>query len=138
LADGFYKQVGFMQKLILVGIGGGIGAVMRFLMSGWVQNGITRFPLGTLAVNFTGTLFLGLVMFSSEYLGLFDDEARIFLTTGIAGGYTTMSTFSYETLGLFEQGEYAYFALNLAGTLLLMFLAIWMAKAMVIRMTAGG
>ena len=94
-----------MHSLLLIGIGGFIGAVLRYLMSGWVQNGLETFPLGTLAVNVMGSFVLSLVMNISEYRGLLTDETRIFLTIGVLGAFTTMSTFSYESIRLLEQKE---------------------------------
>lgn len=58
-----------MYMLLLIGIGGFIGTVLRYLMSGWIQNGLLSFPTGTLGVNFIGSFFLSLVMYLSEYKG---------------------------------------------------------------------
>jgi len=102
-----------MNPLILVALGGVVGAVLRYLISTSVQSG---FPYGTLFVNFTGTVALGAVMYLSEsYAGL-TPEARIFLTIGVLGAYTTMSTFGYESFRLLEQGDNVRFALNVLGT----------------------
>ena len=120
----------FMYLLILVAIGGAIGAVSRFLISGWVQDGILNFPLGTMSVNIIGCFGIGLVAYLSEYGGLFDAESRTFLTIGILGGFTTMSSFSYESLRLLENNELALFAINFIGTGLLCLLAVFMGKIM--------
>ena len=82
-----------MYMLILIGIGGFIGAIFRYLISGWIQNNSSIFPLGTISVNFIGSFFLGFVMYLSEYLGMFDEKTRVFLTIGVLGAFTTMSTF---------------------------------------------
>ena len=89
-----------MQLLLLIGFGGFVGAVLRYLIAGWIQNGVSSFPVGTLGVNFIGSFFLGLVMYLSEIRGLFNEETRIFLTIGVLGAFTTMSTYSYETYRL--------------------------------------
>ncbi|MEW6749140.1 MAG: fluoride efflux transporter CrcB [Candidatus Micrarchaeota archaeon] len=122
-----------MDRLLLVGVGGSAGAILRYLISGWVQAYATVFPLGTLTVNFLGTLILGLVMFSSEYAGMFDERTRLFMTIGVLGAFTTMSTFGYESFKLLEQKETAAFVVNVLGTMLLMLLAIYISKMMVLR-----
>jgi CrcB protein len=75
--------------------------------------------LGTLVVNFIGSLVLSLIMYLSEHAGLFSEEIRIFWTVGLLGSFTTMSTFSYESFRLLEQNENMLFGLNVAGTVIL-------------------
>ena len=89
-------------KLLMVGLGGFAGAICRYLLSTWVQksSGWISFPIGTLVVNVLGCLIIGLLgglVISKE---LFSPAARLFLLTGLLGGFTTFSTFSYETLML--------------------------------------
>lgn len=117
-----------MQTWIIVGIGGFIGAVLRYFTSGWLQGSGSTFPVGTLGVNVIGSFFLGLIMYLSEYGGIFDGETRIFLTLGVLGAFTTMSTFSYESFRLLDQQEFGLFALNILGTLALVLLAVWGGK----------
>lgn len=123
-----------MYMLLLIGIGGFIGAVSRYLISGWIQNGLLTFPMGTLGVNFIGSFFLSLVMYLSEYKGLFNEETRIFLTIGLLGAFTTMSTFSYESFRLFEQKETLLFCLNVTGTIALTFFAVYLGKFIVVNL----
>jgi len=85
-----------MSLLLVIGVGGFIGAILRFVKSGWIQNGVVAFPLGTLGVNFLGSFFVSLVLYLSEYRGFFSEEIRIFLTIGVLGSFTTMSTFSLD------------------------------------------
>jgi len=120
-----------MSLWLLIGIGGFIGALLRFLLSGWIQNGVTNFPLGTLGVNFIGSFFLSLILYLSEYRGFFSEEIRIFLTIGILGSFTTMSTFSFESFKLLEQGELGTLSLNVMATLVLTFLAVYLGKILV-------
>jgi fluoride exporter len=120
-----------MSLWLLIGIGGFIGAIMRFVLSGWIQSGVTNFPLGTLGVNFIGSFFLSLILYLSEYRGFFSEEIRIFLTIGILGSFTTMSTFSFESFKLLEQGELGALSLNVMGTLILTFLAVYLGKILV-------
>ena len=124
-----------MQLLLLyIGFGGFVGAVLRYLVSGWIQNGVASFPLGTLGVNFIGSFLLGAVMYLSEYQGFFSEETRVFLTIGILGAFTTMSTFSYESFRLLEQNEFWLLGLNVAGTVFLTLFAVYLSKLMVLRL----
>ena len=123
-----------MSLWLLVGLGGFVGAILRYWVSGWIQSGFVTFPIGTLGVNFLGSLLLALIMYASEYRGLFGEEARVFLTIGVLGSFTTMSTFSFESMKLLEQGEQIMFGLNLVGTVSLCLLAIYLGKFLVLGM----
>jgi fluoride exporter len=121
-----------MSLWLLVGLGGFVGAILRYWMSGWVQSGFLTFPLGTLGVNFLGSLLLALIMYASEYRGLFGEEARVFLTIGVLASFTTMSTFSFESMKLLEQSEYMMLGLNLVGTVFLCLLAVYLGKFIIV------
>lgn len=95
-----------MHLLFLIWLGGFIGAFLRYLISGWAQNGATTFPVGTLTVNVLGSFILSTILFISEYRGVISDETRIFLTIGLLGAFTTMSTFSYESFRLLESRDF--------------------------------
>ncbi len=123
-----------MSLWLVIGVGGFIGALLRFAISGWIQNGVVAFPLGTLGVNFIGSFFVSLILYLSEYRGLFSEEIRIFLTIGVLGSFTTMSTFSFESFKLLEQGEIGALSLNVAGTLILTFLAVYLGKVIVVNL----
>ena len=123
-----------MSLWLVIGVGGFIGAILRFAISGWIQNGVVTFPLGTLGVNFIGSFFVSLVLYLSEYRGFFSEEIRIFLTIGVLGSFTTMSTFSFESFKLLEQGEIGALSLNVAGTLILTFLAVYLGKIVVVNL----
>ena len=120
-----------MSLWLIVGFGGFIGAVLRYWVSGWVQSGFVTFPFGTLGVNFIGSLLLALIMYASEYRGLFGEETRVFLTIGVLGSFTTMSTFSYESIKLLEQDQHILFGLNLVGTITLCLFAVYLGKVLV-------
>jgi len=120
-----------MSLWLIVGFGGFIGAVLRYWVSGWVQSGFVTFPFGTLCVNFIGSLLLALIMYASEYRGFFGEEARVFLTIGVLGSFTTMSTFSYESIKLLEQDQHILFGLNLVGTITLCLLAVYLGKVLI-------
>ena len=117
-----------MYILLLVGIGGFIGSILRYTLSGWVQNNFVNFPVGTLAVNVSGSFFLGLIMYLSEYQELFGEETRIFLTIGLIGGYTTLSTFSYESFRLLDDSKLKLMAINLMVTVLFSMFAVYLGK----------
>lgn len=88
-----------MRNLLLVGGGGFLGSVARYYVSGWATQLIhaSRFPLGTLVVNVTGCLLIGLLAGLAEHAQLLSAPARLFLLTGFVGGFTTYSAFAYET-----------------------------------------
>jgi len=125
-----------MQNWILVGLGGFIGALLRYYISGWISKSFPSFPLGTLAVNLIGSLILSTIMYSAEYYGFFTSAQRLFLTVGVLGAFTTMSTFSYETFKLLETGEYLSFLLNIIGTLGLTLIGVYLGK--IIALSIGG
>ena len=91
-----------MTKLLLVFIGGGLGAVSRFLVTTALAGKLGNFPLGTLTANFFGSLLMGLVVgiLAGRY-----DSVRLFVAVGFLGGFTTFSSFSAETLALIQNGQ---------------------------------
>ena len=120
-----------MSLWLIIGLGGFVGAILRYWISAWIQSGIVSFPLGTLGVNFIGSFLLALIMYISEYRGLVGMETRLFLTIGVLGSFTTMSTFSFESMKLLEQNQYILFGLNLMGTVTLCLLAVYLGKVLV-------
>ena len=120
-----------MSLWLIVGFGGFIGAILRYWISGWIQSEIVTFPLGTLGVNFLGSLLLAFIMYTSEYRGFVSIETRVFLTIGVLGSFTTMSTFSYESIKLLEQDQHILFGLNLVGTITLCLLAVYLGKVLI-------
>jgi CrcB protein len=94
-----------MQTVLLIGIGGFIGAVSRFLLSAFVQKSAgVLFPLGTLSVNLVGGFLIGfLALYFESHLSV---EYRLLVITGFLGALTTFSTFSYETVMLIENAAY--------------------------------
>jgi CrcB protein len=91
-----------MRALLLVGSGGFLGAVARYALSRLIgpEAGVTRFPVGTLVVNVSGCLAIGLLSGFSERAGVLSADARLFLMTGLIGGFTTFSAFALETYAL--------------------------------------
>lgn len=104
---------------LVIFVGAGLGGLARYGVSGWVQvAGGAGFPWGTLLVNVTGSLLLASVYASLEGTAA-APEWRAFLGIGVLGGYTTFSTFSYETLRLVQDGQWERALLYAAGSVLL-------------------
>ena len=94
------------MKILYLGLFGGMGCIARYMVSGWVYNLAGKtLPYGTLAVNVIGSLLLGLFMEGSLRSTLLSPELRFGITVGFLGGFTTFSTFSYETVRLMEEGS---------------------------------
>ncbi len=103
-----------------VALGSALGGMARYLLSGWIQRGADGvFPVGTLAVNVIGSLLLGfLLRYSLEGPSL-SVEMRTLLTIGFCGGFTTFSTFSYETVALIQSGQWTRAGLYALSSLVL-------------------
>jgi CrcB protein len=120
-----------MTKILLVGIGGLVGSILRYLFSGYVQ-GLSQsaaFPFSTLAVNTLGCLAIGFLSQLSDSHGLFTPETRLLVFVGLLGGFTTFSTFGNETLYLAQDGETMASMLNVAAHLSLGLGAVWLGRA---------
>jgi len=97
-----------LKTITLVGIGGAIGSILRYLASTGIQSKfLSTFPFGTMFVNISGCFLIGLIYAFAQRSNI-SPEWRFFLATGICGGYTTFSTFSYESLSLLRDGEILY------------------------------
>jgi CrcB protein len=125
-----------IERMLLVGIGGAVGSMLRYLVAlgaeWWLG---PHFPWGTLAVNLAGAFGVGLVQeFTLGTAGI-SDHTRLFLTTGMIGGLTTYSTFSYETVRLLEAEAWRAAALNVLVTtvvsLVLCFAGVAAGRALV-------
>lgn len=104
--------------ILAIAAGGALGAVLRYLVSGWVQAwGGARFPWGTLVVNVAGSFALGVLMAGLLENTTADSSVRTFWTIGVLGAFTTFSTFSYETLALISIGDWAAGFANVAANL---------------------
>lgn len=113
-----------MKPILLIGSGGAIGSICRYLMTICVGKFVTiPFPTGTFLVNISGCFFIGLLYGIASRYAWLNLEWRLFLITGICGGYTTFSTFSWESVSLIRQGDYAYFFAYALGSLILGLLA---------------
>lgn len=116
-----------MFKLVIVGIGGFIGSVARYLVGGWVHQLMNNpwFPFGTLAVNIIGCFLIGLLGGLSESHQVFSPETRLFLFIGVLGGFTTFSSFGYETFALARDGELLAAVININLQIFLGLGSVW-------------
>ena len=106
--------------LAYIALGGMLGTVARYALQGWVQTraGATTFPIGTLAINVLGSLLLGFLIRYATGSTAIPPDVRGALTIGFCGAFTTMSTFSYETMTLLRAAEYWYATVYMGGTLI--------------------
>ena len=121
-----------MGKILWVGLGGFLGSISRYLLSGYVQHLVrgTGFPYGTLAVNVIGCFFIGFLAHWVEARGFLSPETRLFVFIGLLGGFTTFSTFSYETMNLWQAGDNAAALANIAVHMVLGLGAAWLGHAL--------
>ena len=118
-----------MKQLLIVFAGGGLGAVARYWLSGAVYRFMsTQFPYGTITVNVLGCFCIGFLMSFFADRFLVNPDLRLFLTLGLLGGFTTFSTFSYETIELLRAGNTASGIANVAYTTLNCLAATWVGS----------
>lgn len=119
-----------VKSLVIVGFGGFIGTVARFLVSRYFQVSFASvFPWGTFIVNILGCLMIGLIYGFTEKGGALSPETRLFLTVGICGGFTTFSTFSNDAFLLLRQEEWFRFSLYASFSFFLGLLAVYVGRA---------
>jgi CrcB protein len=120
-----------MKLILAIGAGSFIGGVFRYLLSLFIHSKtVTHFPLGTLTVNIIGCFFIGIV-FGLFDKGLVPNEWKLFLATGVLGGFTTFSAFSIETFTLFREGHTGYALLYIFASVLVGLAATYGAYLMV-------
>ena len=113
-----------MSKLLVVSLGGALGSGARYLLGNFVQAVTgTAFPTGTLVVNAIGSFLICAIMHAGTAANVISPTLRLFLTTGLMGGFTTYSAFDYETYRYTQQGAYALAAFNVGLTLVVCFAA---------------
>ena len=106
-----------MSRLLMVCLGGAVGTGARYLVGGWAQRALgTGFPWGTTVVNLLGSFLIVIVMYLGLERGVLSADLRIVLTTGVMGGFTTYSSFNYETLRFAQEGAWGMAALNVTAT----------------------
>jgi len=119
---------------LYVAVGGAVGSVTRYLVGMAIQQrAATAFPLGTLVINITGSFLLGFLLRATFGTVTLSPEQRALLTTGFCGGYTTFSTFSFDTAGMIEDGSYAraitYLGLSVGVSLIATFAGFALAQS---------
>lgn len=113
-----------LKHLLLVGLGGAIGSMLRFGVSQWVK--ATHFPWATFTVNIAGSFLIGVVLAVSLRNASFEQQWRLFLASGICGGFTTFSAFSLEGMALLQQQKIGLYVLYVAASVLLGLAATWL------------
>ena len=107
-----------MMRVLWISVGGAVGTAARYLLSGWLLRALgPAFPYGTLAVNVIGSFLLGAIMHVGLNTTLLSPGGRLVLGTGVMGGFTTYSTFNYETLQYLQEGAWGLAGLNVFATL---------------------
>ena len=117
-----------MKQLLIVGLGGFLGSVLRFKLGGLVVQHAAgwKFPLGTVVVNLSGCLAAGVLAGLAQKHALFTSETRLFVFVGLLGGFTTFSAFGMETVSLLQRQEFPAAALNVLVSVGLGLLALWL------------
>jgi len=123
-----------MSKILLVGMGGFIGAILRYVMSGAVQNlaHSIAFPYGTLVVNMAGCFLMGICYHLVEIQAGLTAEMRLLLMVGLLGSFTTYSTFSSETLQLVQDQRLMPALLNIGSHIMIGLFAVWLGRFAII------
>lgn len=122
-----------MERFLLISVGAIVGANLRYWVGDWVAQRLgASFPYGTLVVNLTGTLILGIFITLATERFLWDPRWRVLIAIGFCGSYTTFSSYMFESVNLISSGQYSSGLLNLFGSVILgvlvMFIGIWMGR----------
>ena len=114
-----------MQNIFVVGLGGFIGASLRYVITKYANNVFGgQFAYGTLIVNVIGGILIGFILELTTFTDCISPNMKLFLTTGIMGGLTTFSTFSHETITFFSNGSYFLASINIVLNLILSLLGV--------------
>src|SRR3954468_4478390 len=116
-----------MKQALIVGLGGLVGSIARYKIGGIILHHSTawRFPLSTFIVNVIGCFVIGALSSLVEHRDYFSADTRLFLFTGLLGGFTTFSAFGYEGVFLLRRGEIATAAMYAALSVVCGFAAVW-------------
>jgi CrcB protein len=121
-----------VTKFLLIGLGGFVGSILRYVVSGYVQQWSRSidFPYGTLAVNVGGCLVIGLLTQLAEARGVLSPESRLLVFIGVLGGFTTFSTFGSETMNLLRDGQNPLALANVAANVILGLGGVWLGRTL--------
>lgn len=126
------------MKLLWIGAGGALGSVARYLLASALQRlAPAGFALGTFAVNLLGSFAMGFVVALALARGRFDSDARVIVTAGLLGGFTTYSSFNQEALELLEARAFGLLALHVGATVAGCLAAGWLGTLAARRLAAG-
>lgn len=118
-----------MLKLLIIGGGGFLGAVVRYVLTGFAQRVFdTLFPIGTLVVNVLGCLCIGVMIYLVEDRMVLSSDMRLFLAIGLLGAFTTSSTFGYETIQMLRDGQSLGALVNVLLNVTLGIGAVWFGR----------
>ena len=121
-----------IRTLLLIGLGGGIGSMLRYLTSVVLQKYYaTVFPLATLVVNILGCLLIGIIMGLLEKNQVTDSSMKWFLVTGFCGGFTTFSAFGYENIRLLQNGNILLALVYISASIILGLGSVWLGFLLV-------
>ncbi len=119
------------MTILYIGLGGVAGTLSRYGLEGWIQGrSASGFPLGTLTVNLAGSLLLGFILRLATGATVITPDVRAGLTIGFCGAFTTMSTFSYESVALLNDGDYLRAALYMGATIVGCIVAVLLGTAL--------
>jgi fluoride exporter len=119
-------------NILLVGLGGSIGSILRYLTQRWVNESYQHnFPLATFLVNVFGCLLIGILYALGEKGNILSPQTRLLLVTGFCGGFTTFSTFAFENMNLLRVGDNFYFLLYAVGSVVLGIAAVYIGSLLI-------
>jgi len=112
--------------LLLIGVGGALGSMARYLLSTLVYRLVpSLFPFGTFVVNVVGCVLFGIIVGLAEQRFVLRPDARAFLLIGVLGGFTTFSTFAFESFELLRDGQFTSAAVNVVGQVVAGIVGLW-------------
>ncbi len=120
-----------MKHLLLVFLGGGFGSVLRYLIGKYLNSAETGIPYGTFAANILGSLLIGIILGLAAKNDTLTQNQTLLLATGFCGGFTTFSTFAYETHVFLKSGDFTSFAIYTIASFVVGFLAVFLGMFLV-------